>query len=118
MKKKCFIWCIGLMAAVAAILSSCGQQKVEYKVTASGDSAEAGIVTVLDYSINVYKDLESNSCGNCVDQPVHLYAGADSEEVTEAIGDVVERADDLWEVVSCEGNTVVPVSYTHLGQRR
>lgn len=107
MKKKCFIWCIGLMAAVAAILSSCGQQKVEYKVTASGDSAEAGIVTVLDYSINVYKDLESNSCGNCVDQPVHLYAGADSEEVTEAIGDVVERADDLWEVVSCEGNTVV-----------
>lgn len=107
MKKKCFILCAFLLSAAVVLLSSCGQEKVEYTVIASGDSAEAGVITVLDYSINVYENLESNSCGTCADQPVHLYAGADSEETITAIRDAVERADDLWEVVSCEGDTVV-----------
>lgn len=96
-----------LMIAVIAAISGCGEKKVEYKVTADGTEAAAGVVTVLDYSINVYEDKASNSCGDCSMQPVHLYAGATPEDVIEAIRDAVERADDLWEVVSCEGRTIV-----------
>ena len=105
--RKHFIWFAGLMVTALLILAGCGQGKAEYTVTASGDSVQEGVITVLDYSINVYKDEASNSCGDCEKQPVHLYAGADAEDVAEAIKDVVERADDLWEVVSCDGATVV-----------
>ena len=105
--RKHFIWFAGLMVTALLILAGCGQGKAEYTVTVSGDSVQEGVITVLDYSINVYKDEASNSCGDCEKQPVHLYAGADAEDVAEAIKDVVERADDLWEVVSCEGMTVV-----------
>ena len=105
--RKHFIWFAGLMVTALLIMAGCGQGKAEYTVTASGDSVQEGVITVLDYSINVYKDEASNSCGDCEKQPVHLYAGADAEDVAEAIKDVVERADDLWEVVSCEGATVV-----------
>ncbi len=102
-----FLIVILLMAAAMAVLSGCGENKVEYTVTASGGGSSAGVVTVLDYSINVYEDEASNSCGDCAFQPVHLYAGATPEDVIEAINDAVERADDLWEVVSCEGTTIV-----------
>lgn len=105
--RKHFIWFAGLMVTALLILAGCGQGKAEYTVTVSGDSVQEGVITILDYSINVYKDEASNSCGDCQKQPVHLYAGADAEDVAEAIKDVVERVDDLWEVVSCEGATVV-----------
>lgn len=107
MKHLIYICLAGVLAAALLVLSGCGQGRAEYTVTASGDSIREGVITVLDYSINVYKDEASNSCGDCEQQPVHLYAGADAEDVAEAIKDVVERADDLWEVVSCEGATVV-----------
>lgn len=96
-----------VLIAVVLGICGCSQKKVEYTVTVSGGSAEAGVITVLDYSINVYQDLASNSCGTCENQPVHLYAGASAGDVADAIRDVVERADDLWEVVSCEDNIVV-----------
>lgn len=102
-----FLIAILLVVAAMAAISGCGENKVEYTVTASGSESSAGVVTVLDYNINVYEDEASNSCGDCAFQPVHLYAGATPEDVIEAINDAVERADDLWEVVSCEGTTIV-----------
>lgn len=102
-----FVIAMLLVVAAMTVLSGCGENKAEYTVTASGSGSSAGVVTVLDYSINVYEDEVSNSCGDCAFQPVHLYAGATPEDVIEAINDAVERADDLWEVVSCEGTTIV-----------
>lgn len=108
MKRKAAVLTAALMlTALILALSGCGEKNVEYTVTADGSEAQAGVITVLDYSINVYQDEASNSCGDCTLQPVHLYAGAGPEDVVKAISDAVERADDLWEVVSCEGNTVV-----------
>ena len=63
--RKHFIWLAGLMVTALLILAGCGQGKAEYTVTASGDSVQEGVITVLDYSINVYKDEASNSCGDC-----------------------------------------------------
>ena len=85
--RKHFIWFAGLMVTALLILAGCGQGKAEYTVTVSGDSVQEGVITILDYSINVYKDEASNSCGDCEKQPVHLYAGADAEDVAEAIKD-------------------------------
>ena len=93
------------MAAV--LMTGCGDEKVEYEITAAGEITAPGEISFLDYSINVYKDQTSNSCGSCADQPVHLYVGDDSEDAVKAVAAAVERADDRWEVVSCEGNTVL-----------
>ena len=93
------------MAAV--LITGCGDEKVEYEITAAGEITAPGEISFLDYSINVYKDQTSNSCGSCADQPVHLYVGDDSEDAVKAVAAAVERADDRWEVVSCEGNTVL-----------
>jgi len=88
-------------------LAGCGEKYLEYTITVAGEATASGTITFLDYSINVYQDLASNPCGDCEDQPVHLYVGADAEETAQAISDAIERADDLWEVESCEDGVVV-----------
>lgn len=106
-KKIKKIYLILLLLIGIVWLTGGRQKKLEYTIHIEGDTVESGVITVLDYSINVYEDEASNSCGDCTMQPVHLYAGADIQDVAQAISDVVERADDLWVVVSCEGDTVV-----------
>lgn len=105
MKKIVFL--LGAAAVLSIGLTGCKDKALEYEVSVEGTAEAPGTITFLDYSINVYKDLASNSCGDCEDQPVHLYVGADAEEAAQAIADCVTRADDLWEVVSCEDGVVL-----------
>jgi iron complex transport system substrate-binding protein len=103
-RKGLFLICMILLALG---LTGCGKKALEYEITVEGEVTAPGTITFLDYSINVYQDLASNSCGDCEDQPVHLYVGADYEEAAQAIADCVTRADDLWEVVSCDDGVVL-----------
>lgn len=96
-----------IFAAALFCLAGCGTKTLEYTIEVSGSAEASGTLHVLDYDINVYKDVASNPCGTCEDQPVHLYVGATAEETARAIADAIERADDLWEVKSCEGGVVV-----------
>lgn len=91
----------GIIILLLIGLTGCKNRSLEYEITVKGEASAPGVITFLDYNINVYQDLASNSCGDCELQPVHLYVGADAQEVAQAIADCVERADDLWEVVSC-----------------
>ncbi len=92
--------CVGLVGCEG------GNGALEYEITVTGDADSSGTITFLDYSINVYTDVASNPCGDCEDQPVHLYVGADADETAEAIAQVIEEADDLWEVESVENGVV------------
>lgn len=106
--KKIHIIVISLAVLLFALgLSGCGNQALEYEITVEGEATAPGTISFLDYDINVYKDLASNSCGTCADQPVHLYVGASADDAAQAIADAVTRADDLWEVVSCESGVVL-----------
>ena len=106
MKKKIFIM-LACIVVIGICITGCGSEKLEYEISAEGEASAPGTISFLDYDINVYKDLASNSCGDCEDQPVHLYVGDDAEDAVQAISDAVTRADDKWEVVSCEGTVVV-----------
>lgn len=88
-------------------LSACGSQTATYTLSLSGSAQDAGVLYFLGYSINVYQDVASNPCGDCEDQPVHLYVGASAEEAAEAVVELIERANDLWEVESVQGASVV-----------
>lgn len=106
------IWKLLLPAAAAALLlglfCGCGSAKTtEYRIEASGTAEGSGVVCFLDYTINVYADQAGDPCGECPDQPVHLFAGATAEETAQAISDTVTRADDQWDVESVSGSTVV-----------
>ena len=106
--KKYAKYLILLLAVLLCMgLSGCKGKTLTYEIEVSGSPAAPGVIEFLDYSINVYKDLASNSCGTCEKQPVHLYVGDSAEDTAQAIADAVERADDLWEVESCKGTTVV-----------
>ena len=52
--------------------------------------------------MNVYEDEAGNPCGDCAYQPVSFYRGADAAEVAQKLSEAITRADDVWEVVSCE----------------
>lgn len=106
MRKGWKMACLTFFLTLA--LGGCHKEKaLEYSIAVSGEAKEAGTVEFLGYSINVYEDEASNPCGTCQQQPVHLYVGADAGETAQAISDTVERADDLWDVVSCEDGDVV-----------
>ena len=107
MKRFITVLAAGIMLLICLGLAGCGKQQLEYEIKVSGSASEPGVIEFLDFNINVYKDLASNSCGTCADQPVHLYVGADAKETAQAIEDAVTRADDLWEVVSNDGETVL-----------
>ncbi|MBP3384253.1 MAG: hypothetical protein J6M22_02200 [Firmicutes bacterium] len=91
----------------AALLAGCAQKPLEYTITVTGDSVESGMIEFLDYNIMVYAQKREADCSNCQYAAVSLYAGCGAEDVTEAMKNVVEEANDLWEVVSYEGGTIV-----------
>lgn len=98
---------LGIVLCLLLGMCACGSKSAAYTLSLSGSVTEPGVIYFLDYSINVYEDLASNPCGDCADQPVHLYVGASAEEAAEAIASVIERANDLWEVRSLSGAQVV-----------
>lgn len=100
------LFALSVLALAALSLCGCGGG-ASYTLTFSGTAEGTGVIYFLDYSINVYQDLASNPCGTCADQPVHLYTGASAAEAAEAVAQVIQRADDLWDVKSCSGGVVV-----------
>lgn len=108
-KKKMNVLLCSLIACLFSCfcLAGCGTKTLEYQITVSGEITDAGVIHFLNYSINVYADEASNTCGDCAYQPVHLYVGADASEVIQAMADTVERADDLWEVASVDDGKII-----------
>lgn len=98
--KKIFI----VLAAVFLLLclAGCGSGRVQYQITVTGTAEESGVISYLGYEMNVYQDEASNPCGDCAYQPVSFYVGTDGTEVAEKLSEAITRADDVWEVVSCE----------------
>ncbi len=106
MRKKIFLWmCIVIFFVLC---SGCtGSKPIEYQLTIEGSAKASGVISYLGYDINVYKDEADNSCGDCSDQPVHLYMGASATDAIEAISQAVTRADDLWKVKSVKDHTII-----------
>ena len=94
----------GILAAVLLVLclAGCGSRQVQYQITVSGTAEESGVISYLGYEMNVYEDEAGNPCGDCAYQPVSFYRGADAAEVAQKLSEAITRADDVWEVVSCE----------------
>ena len=109
--KKIWIKNTGTAVSVFLLLlflSGCGRTKpLEYTLSFSGTAEQSGVVSFLNYAINVYQDEASNSCGDCADQPAHLYVGASAADAATEAAKAVSDADDLWTVQSVEGGTVV-----------
>lgn len=103
--KRCLLSCLSLFLTLG--LCACGNQSATYTISLEGSADAAGVISLLGYSINVYQDEASNPCGDCEDQPVHLYVGASAEEAAQAVSDLIVRADDLWDVQSISGGSVV-----------
>lgn len=104
---KKYIWIVVFMFILVCGLSGCKESEpLTYQLTVTGTAEKAGVIQFLGYEINVYQDEASNSCGDCVDQPVHLYVGATAEDAVNAIADVVTRADDLWVVTEQSGDQI------------
>ena len=95
---------IVLAAAVFLLLclAGCGSQRVQYQITVTGTAEESGVISYLGYEMNVYQDEAGNPCGDCAYQPVSFYVGTDGKEAAEKLSEAITRADDVWEVVSCE----------------
>ena len=96
-----------LPAVLAILLTACGSGEKSVAITVEGSPTGAGVLSFLGYDINVYQDEAHNPCGDCADQPVHLYKGAGEEEMVQAICDAVGREDGAWEVEKASGDQVV-----------
>lgn len=97
-----FICCLSFFTA-------CGKHtvKAEYEIEISGTVEESGIIDYAGLAMNVYKDLASNPCGTCPNQPVSVYVGASAEEIVKAMSQAVTKADDIWIVKECNGNILL-----------
>lgn len=105
-KKKITITMLLAAAVLIAVCCGCSRDQITYTITVTGTAESPGVLSFLGYTINVYQDEASNSCGDCADQPVHLYVGATQDDAAEAVASAVIRADDKWDVVSHDGNVV------------
>lgn len=110
MSKMLFI--IILVSMIFGVLSGCSAlkkptEKATYTLKLSGKVNESGVINYAGYEMNVYKNLASNPCGTCADQPVSVYAGTSAEDVAKAIGKATTRADDIWKVKEIKGGTIV-----------
>ncbi len=112
--KKIIVLLIAIMAC-ASLLMACDSEtettassdtKAEYILELSGTLEESGVLSYAGYDMNVYEDQASNPCGDCEYQPVSVLKGYTAEQVTEAIIEAIERADDLWEVESSTDTSV------------
>lgn len=99
-----------LFLGICFLLAACqGQpkEKAAYQLDLSGTVQQAGVINYLGLEMNVYRDVQSNPCGDCPDQPVSVYAGTGAEEVAGALAEAVKRADDIWAVKSLKGTTLL-----------
>lgn len=86
------------------LFMGCGSsQKSLYTLEVSGVLKAAGVIDYVGLEMNVYKDVSSNPCGACADQPVSVYVGATAEEVAATMAEAITRADDIWVVLEQEG---------------
>lgn len=111
MRKKTifFLYCLLLLGS-CAFLAACQRQPTEkatYQLDLSGVVGQAGVISYANMEVNVYRDPQSNPCGDCPDQPVSVYVGASAEEVAAALAKAIERADDIWTVKSLQGSTLL-----------
>lgn len=109
-KKTTFFLCCLLLLCSCFFLSACQGQPTEkaiYQMDLSGAVQQAGVINYVGLEMNVYRDVQSNPCGDCPDQPVSVYAGASAEEVAAALAEAIERADDIWSVKSLQGATLL-----------
>lgn len=79
----------------------------EYIIDLQGELKEDGVITFAGYDMNVYFNQASNPCGSCESQPVSVYVGAKADEVAKAIGESIERSDDLWSVKEISGTKLI-----------
>lgn len=111
MRKKTisFLYCLLLLGACFFLAACQGQptEKATYRLDLSGAVQQAGVINYMGLEMNVYRDAQSNPCGDCDDKPVSVYAGAPAEEVAAALAEAIERADDIWTVQSLQGATVL-----------
>ena len=94
--------------SMLVIMTGCGGVKTaQYTITAEGAPTQSGVIDYAGLEMNVYRDKASNPCGDCPDQPVSIYAGTSAEDTISAMAEAVERADDVWQVSSADGNVLV-----------
>lgn len=102
-KIKICLLCIFLIL----LLAGCSDKKVKYEITIQGKAEASGVISYLGYEMNVYEDEASNPCGTCAYQPVSFYVGASADEVCDKLAEAIERADDIWDVVSHDDGVLV-----------
>ena len=101
------IFLVTTLVIILILSVSCDtDKKEEYKIIVSGEVKESGVIAYLGYEMNVYKDLASNPCGTCADQPISVYVGVSAEDIVDAIGKAIIRADDIWTVEEQSGNEI------------
>ena len=93
---------ITVLLTIVFVFSGCGTSAAEYTITVEGSAEESGVIDYAGMEMNVYQDQASNPCGDCPDQPVSIYVGTSAEGTADAMAEAIERADDVWEVVSCK----------------
>jgi hypothetical protein len=101
----CLAVCLVCLALAGCAGGEAGAKT--YVIRAEGVAAASGVLCYAGLEMNVYQDFAANPCGDCEDQPVSIYAGADAGEVVAAMAEAVGRADDLWLVKDVDGQTLV-----------
>lgn len=99
-----------LWMVLLLFLCACGQSGTEravYRITVEGSPEKPGVIEFAELSMNVYRDVASNPCGDCEEQPVSVYVGTEAGGVAGAMANAVEEADDLWEVTDVSGNVLL-----------
>ena len=94
---------------VISLLGGCGARADApglYRITVEGAAEESGVIEFAGLTMNVYPDAASNPCGDCPDQPVSVYVGTDAAAVAGAMANVVEEANDLWDVSDVSGGVL------------
>ena len=97
------------LLCLTILLGACGAPKTPavYQLELSGQVEKSGVIDYAGLSMNVYQDAASNPCGDCADQPVSVYVGATAEQVSQAMAEAIERADDIWQVTEVDGGILL-----------
>ena len=89
--KRVLCLTVAVVLLISALgLSGCSSSEKSYKIELDGALTEPGIITYLGFTMNVYKDVASNPCGDCDDQPVSVYVGDTALTVAAALKQAVE----------------------------
>lgn len=101
---------VTLLILIALSFSACKsklKEKAIYTIHVEGSPSESGVIEFCDLSMNVYKDLASNACGTCEDQPASIYIGSTTNETLDALEKAINKADDIWNVKEKTKNELV-----------